>query len=378
MHRKTLWTGLVLLTVIAAAIPFITRLLPPEKLQIGYSGCLSGRSSEIGREGLRGVQLAIDAYQASSDDGAVQIELHVADNRCQPQTSRQAVEQLLNKDVDVIIGHMLSEMSLATLESLNSSGVVMISPTSATRKLSGKDDNFLRVYPDIDIVGRKMADYASNYLGIKRLAVIYDRSNNAFTRDLANAVSEHLAPHGGQVVTATPFNGLAPDMSYAAMVEQLQRSHAEGLLILANPSDTAMLCQQVVKQRLEMPLLAAEWSYSPLLQRMAGDSIKQLAVFKTVTDQDATPRYRDFAIDYQQRYDSEPWFASVHSYDATSMALEALIQNPDAQQLKQNLLNFGTYTGLQSQIILDENGDAERVHYVEQLTVHGHKLLAML
>jgi len=374
---RKVYVTLALLPVLLVGI-FVAHKRFSEPVRIGYIACLSGRNAELGREGLKGVQFAIEEVNRNGGVGGREVQLVIADNHASPQTAWKALDQLLAADVDVLVGHMLSEMSVTTLQRVEEAGVVMISPTAASHKLSQRDDLFLRIYPDARVVGMKIADFASSILNLSRLAVVYDRSNSAFSSDVHLAARARLAELGSHVVAEVPFNGQALEMPYSRIIEQVARSGAQGVLILANPGDTALICQQVAKQNLDVALLAAEWSHSPQLHQLSGRTTENLYMFQTLMESDKSPAYQGFSQRFHERFGKPPWFASVHGFDATRMVLAGLERNRDARQLKQTLLGMGTFHGVQSLITLDEFGDAERSHYVQKVSSLSNALVAML
>lgn len=374
---RKVYLSIVLLPVLVVGI-FMAQKLRSEPVRIGYVACLSGRNAELGREGLKGVQFAIEEINRAGGIGGQEVELVVADNQDNPETAWKAVNALLAADVDAIVGHMLSEMSVTTLQRIEEAGVVMVSPTSASHLLSQKDDPFLRIYPDAREVGEKVADYARNQLQLERLAVIYDRSNYAFCNDAKQAFRGLFEKQDGEVVSEVPFNGQDMEMSYAGIVAQVVRSGAQGVFILANPGDTALLCQQVAKQQPGLELFASEWSHSPRLHQLSGFTSDKLYMFQTVDEQDTSAAYRSFSRNFQERFGKPPWFASLHGFDATRLVLSGLERNRDPRKLKQTLLGLGTFHGVQSMITLDKYGDVERSHFVQKVTALHDTLVAML
>jgi len=368
----------VLAGLLMLAAVFVVLEWRDKPIKIGYIACLSGRNAELGREGLKGVQFAIEETNRAGGIGGQEVELVVADNQDNPEAAWKAVNELLAADVDAIVGHMLSEMSVTTLQRIEEAGVVMVSPTAASHLLSQKDDPFLRIYPDAREVGEKVADYARNQLQLERFAVIYDRSNYAFCNDVKQAFRGLYEKLGGEVVSEVPFNGQDMEMSYAGIVEQVVRSNAQGVFILANPGDTALLCQQIAKQQPGLELFASEWSHSPQLHQLSGFTSDNLYMFQTVLEQDTSPAFLSFSRHFQERFGKSPWFASLHGFDATRLVLSGLERNRDPKKLKQTLLGLGTFHGVQSMITLDKYGDAERSHYVQRVTSLHDTLVAML
>ena len=66
---------------------------------------------------------------------------------------------------------------------------------------------------------------------------------------------------------------------------------------------------------------------------------------------------------YRKRFGKAPVYSSVLTYDAGIAVLTALARRDAGMKMKQALLSFGPYEGLQQKIGFDANGDARRAAY---------------
>ncbi len=67
-----------------------------------------------------------------------------------------------------------------------------------------------------------------------------------------------------------------------------------------------------------------------------------------------------FAGKFTERFGYSPSFASALAYDSASCLFVSLQKNPARSELKETLLNFGSFEGLQSEFIFNQYGDVER------------------
>jgi branched-chain amino acid transport system substrate-binding protein len=77
--------------------------------------------------------------------------------------------------------------------------------------------------------------------------------------------------------------------------------------------------------------------------------------------EDDSPRFRAFQDAYRKRFGKAPVYSSVLTYDAGIAVLTALARRDAGMRLKDALLRFGPYEGLQQKVGFDANGDAQRV-----------------
>jgi branched-chain amino acid transport system substrate-binding protein len=154
---------------------------PPVK--VGFVGGLTGRFSDLGTAGRNGVMLAVEEVNSAGGMGGRTVELITKDDRQDPKTATEVDKALIQEGVVAIIGHMTSAMSIAAVPLINAEKVLMISPTTSTGQLTGKDDWFLRTMVPTGDLPRKLAEYAHDGLGPDRMAAIYDLANRAYAED---------------------------------------------------------------------------------------------------------------------------------------------------------------------------------------------------
>ena len=358
-----------------AAYSLVTHHAP---IRVGFVSTLTKGGLQLGPAGLNGATLAVEEInKAGGIDGHL-VELLVEDDGDDHDKAWNAVSRLIDAGSVAIIGHMTSEMSFTTSQLINEKKVLMLSPTTATEHLSAQGDYFLRIYPSASVGAQKVVDYAIDQKELVRLAVIFDRSNFAFTESWKDCFVDQVTRRGRQVGAVIPFDSGHLTNGFSPLVQQIVDAHVDGVLILANPQDTAMLCQQFAKLERKLELFASEWSYSPNLYQYGGESVEDLNLFRTYLADADDFESNEFSKRYSSRFGEKPWFAAVHSYDAMHYLFSALQRDGNVANLKQTLINYGAYQGVQSSIKLDRNGDADRIHYVRRLKGGKSELVAQI
>jgi branched-chain amino acid transport system substrate-binding protein len=74
------------------------------------------------------------------------------------------------------------------------------------------------------------------------------------------------------------------------------------------------------------------------------------------------PRYQAFRKTYLERYQREPGFPGVYTYDAAQVILTVLRAQKSGENLKQAILSIRQFEGLQSDFSFDAFGDVTRSH----------------
>lgn len=324
---------------------------PPVK--VGYIGCLTGRSADLGIAGRDGFLLAVQEKNAAGGIAGRQLVPVIRDDALDVDQGKQALQDLIDEGVSFVVGPMTSEMAINLVPLANAAAVPLISPTVSTNKLIGIDDFFFRVYYANSQAAVAMAAHISAR-GLKKVAVLYDTRNRAYTEDWARIFSNRFAVEG-RSVELTPFTA-ATAGTFEELIASLKDSGPDGLLILANSIDTALICQQAYMLDLKIPRFATGWSFGSKLTAYGGRSVEGLVVVQSVDLKKPRAETRLFIDAFRKTFFADPTFPSVHACDATRLGIMAL-EAEGAGNLKDRLLSIDSFPGVMRNFSLDEFGD---------------------
>ena len=125
--------------------------------------------------------------------------------------------------------------------------------------------------------------------GTQRIAAIYDLGNRAYTEDWIRHFQEVFEQKGESQVSRIPLD-LRSDTHFLDLAAEAVASDPQGILILANAVDTAMICQQLAKTGIYLPRYATGWSYSDDLIQFGGKSVEGLTIIQSAGMQDPSPK----------------------------------------------------------------------------------------
>jgi branched-chain amino acid transport system substrate-binding protein len=305
--------------------------------------------------------LAIEQANAAGGISGRAIEPIIKDHRMEPERAKAALQELFDARVVAIIGPMTSQIAITVLPEVNRARIPMISPTVSTSRLFGLDDYFLRVYYSSSQAAALLADYLATRKGLPRMVAFYDVSNLAFTEDWVRNFGQHYAQRQGQLLDVIPFE-LNNGVNYSELADLALIHNPQGILLLANAVDTAMIAQQLGKRRIRIPLYAAGWSYSDDLPRFGGQSVEGITIVQSANPESPRPESQAFRQAYAERYNESPNFPAMHAYDATRLLLAALAKGvTSGPRLKEELLNLTPRPGaLGASIAFDRYGDLNK------------------
>ncbi|MDG4552405.1 MAG: ABC transporter substrate-binding protein [Candidatus Contendobacter sp.] len=332
---------------------------PPAPIRIGFVGGTSGRVADLGIAGRDAVLLAVELRNRAGGVAGRKVELLIRDDEQNPEVAQRAVRALIDQGVVAIVGPMTSAMAIAVLPIANEARVLLVSPTVSTDDLTGLDDYFFRVIaPTLDNASR-VARYHLSHGATRRLAVAYDLSNKSYTESWLNHFRATYVQGGGEIVKVLGFES-GGETTFLQLAEDLLATQADGVLIVANSMDTALLCQQIHKLDRRLPILTSEWAATERLIELGGKAVEGVIVAQNFDRNSTAPRYRAFYQAYRDRFHREPGFGGVNAFDAANVVLDALARRQDRQSLKETLLATPRFEGVQEPILFNEFGDVKR------------------
>ncbi len=345
---------------------------PP--IRIGFSGGLTGRYSDLGVGGRNGVQLAVEEINRSGGIQGRPVELIIQDDRQDPDMANQVDRELIRENVAAIVGHMTSAMTMAVMPLINAEKVLLISPTTSTSELTGIDDWFFRVAGTNDILATALADYLMNRTSIRRMAVMFDSSNRAYTESFIKAFRTRYEETDGRLTLVASFSG-GNDSLRDVISQSLLHPACDGILILACGLDAAWICQQIRKQDPDVPIFATGWAMTPEFLEHGGNAVNGVRFIDYFDWNSRRPVYLRFQKAYLERFASPPSFASIYAYETAQILFQALSRNPDPKLLKQSIVEIRRFEGMFQDVEIDSFGDAHRKPFL--ITAENGRFVAM-
>ncbi len=358
---------LALVAVTAAVMLGALACSPPEPVRIGFLGGLSGRVADLGIGGRNGAILAVEMRNRQGGINGRAIQLITEDDQQDVEIARQAASRLLAGKVEVVIGPMTSAMALAILPQFDAAGVPLLSPTVTTNALTGLDDQFFRVVAPTAAHVFKSAEYHFRENGLRRVVLVWDLLNRAYSESWAGDFHTAFVALGGEIIAEV---GFASGQSLSVLAASILAEKPDGVVIIANSVDTALLVQQLRMRAADLRIGTSEWAATERLIELGGRAVEGLVVAQYIDRDSTTPAYLAFRKAYRERFRHEPGFPGLTAFDATNVALDALATRSDSQTLKQALLAQGTFAGAQSSIKFNASGDTQRDTFISVIR-HG-------
>jgi len=334
-----------------------------DPIKIGFLGSITGKNADLGVAGRDASLLAVETINASGGINGRKVEIVVKDDAQSPETAIKAMTELAQEKVVAVVGPMGSAIAKAVIPVAEQAKLVLISPTSSSNELTGKDDYFFRVMEPNLLFARHLAE-TSIKLKIKRVAVIYDLQNKTYTVDIFQAFRDEFTRLGGTISAEVTYDSTTKP-AFLPLVQQLKMNQGDGVMVLASSVDTINICQQIRKENQGVPILSGACGIAQRdLVQQAGKSTDNVIFTLPVNSQSTSPAFVAFREAYEKRFKDQPTFAAVLAYDAAQALFTGLKKNPDPARLKETLQGIASFPGLQGEIRLDKFGDPNRKLYI--------------
>ncbi|HRD64848.1 MAG TPA: ABC transporter substrate-binding protein [Candidatus Competibacter sp.] len=356
--RVGIWAGLG--TILLGLMIVLGSCSRSEPIRIGFVGGISGRVADLGVAGRNGVLLAVELRNRAGGVAGRQVELIIKDDEQDPEVAERVTRDLVAQGVVAIVGPMTSAMAMRVVPVANEAKVLVVSPTVTADDLSGLDDYFFRVIASTRQYASKNALYQRN---LRRVATAYDLGNKAYTESWLRNFRDAFSQNGGAIIRTLGFQS-GGDTPFLPIARELLAAQPDGVLIIANSVDSALLCQQIRKLDPRVPIMVAEWGATERLVELGGQAVEGVTAPQLFDRESLSPAYQAFRQHYLERFGQEPGFGGTAGFDAANVVLDALAKRRPEQSLKETVLAIRHFEGVQNPLSFDDFGDAQRETFI--------------
>ncbi|HID98657.1 MAG TPA: amino acid ABC transporter substrate-binding protein, partial [Thermodesulfobacteriaceae bacterium] len=281
-----------------------------EPVKIGLSINLSGRGGTAGGYIRDGAMLAVDAINMEGGVNGHKIELLVKDDQNTRKGILDADSTLIDSGVPVIIGHSYSENTMLAYPFVTSHDTLLLTPYTATTKLSGIDDFFVRTAVDNKRYGKALAKLLKKR-NAERVSFLMDLSNRSFVEDYLEQTVRYY--HGKY--RAVRFDS-RKNMAWNELVEGLLADDPDTIVLLTEVTMTGIAAQKLRQAGYGGHLAGTIWAQTPDLVRYGADSVEGMSIITFIAPNIKSHEYEWFASRIREKFNSGPTARSVRAYEA--------------------------------------------------------------
>lgn len=299
MKRKLTPTGLVLgATLLLAAIPAAAQ----NAIRIGALATLEGPFVQLGHEGMRGVELAVEEFKSTA--GGRKIELIKESSNAKPDVAVAKTRKLIEQDrVDIVIGPLSGSEGLAVKEYAKSvPNKTFINGTSGAQDTTLRDPapNFFRFSADGTQWQAGLGSYAYDVKKYRNVAVVADDYSYPYSQVMGFQLE--FCSRGGKIAQKNWVPIGTKD--YSSVIARLPND-VDAVYVLMGGADAVNFLTQYYQAGGRAPLIGGTSTMDQTVLSAKGPFRNQIVGMVSasgVATDNPDPNWQDFVKRYKAKF----------------------------------------------------------------------------
>ncbi|WP_353571112.1 ABC transporter substrate-binding protein [Candidatus Albibeggiatoa sp. nov. BB20] len=247
-------------------------------------------------------------------------------NHAQFAAKTVAEELVVNTDVVAVVGHSISETSIAASITYEYFGVLYLAPGATNIELTRH--NFMytfRLIPDNYQESKQLAGYIYYSLEKKRIVVLYDRTE--YSSQVAESFAETIADMqlDAKIIYRRSF--FRTKKSFKDIMSDLKGVEFDVVFVATNEDTGSRILQEARNMGIKHPFVGVNLMYHPKLIELAGDAAEGFAVPAPFNE--SFNLAHGFISRFKKQYGKKPDAWAAQAYDSI-MLLAHVIEKSDS------------------------------------------------
>jgi branched-chain amino acid transport system substrate-binding protein len=228
----------------------------PEPIRLGSIPCLTGSNALLGSQEHDGILLAVEQINARPDkvyDGRP-FEIVEEDATNDNQSAVSALNKLLGENIVAVVCPVLSTQVQAMAPVMKSHEIPWMTGGTAVKNTQLGVNAMFRLRASDGITAAAMTNFAVKEKHAKKVAILH--ASDAFGTGGADQIVQNLKKMNMEPVANEQYPKDAKD--FTAEILKIKQSGADALLMyIQNPSDTAIILQQLRSLGFSPPIVGS-------------------------------------------------------------------------------------------------------------------------
>ena len=301
-------------------------------VKIGVIAPLSGDLTATGTGIRNSVELAIRQANEKNKVPGWRIELAAEDDAAKPDVGAQAAAKLASDSAVVgVVGTYNSSVALQVAPVLDRANIVQISPANTNDTLTRGQNpaspvrpykNYFRTATLDSLQGGFAADYASNDLKARNVAIIHDKK--AYGQGLADSFKARFEKNGGKVVATETIN--PGDKDFSAVLSKIKPLNPDLIFYGGEYPEGSLISNQAKgPQAMRVPLMGGDGIVDPTYGKTAGPAANGDYGTSVGAPPESLESAKQFIADYRAAGFRDTYTAyGALAYDATNAIINSL------------------------------------------------------
>ncbi len=330
-----------------------------DTIKIGVLAPLTGSVSTYGTAVKNGLEMAKEEINSAGGILGKQVELLIEDEKGDVTEATNAYNKLLSQGIVALIGDVTSQPSnaVAQLAADPSDGTPMLTPTGTAANITLNGSNIFRTCFLDPFQGQIMATFASEKLGAKTAAIMYNSSSD-YSQGLADSFKATAEAKGITVVSYEAYGDA--DTDFKSQLTNVVAANPDVLFLPDYYEKLALISAQARDAGFQGPMLGADGWDGVLAQLGDNTAVVDGCYFSNhyfVDDTDE--KVATFVSNYEGKYNGEvPNAFAALGYDSLYIMKQAIEAAGSTDKAAiTSALQAVSYSGVTGDMTFDENGD---------------------
>lgn len=316
------------LTVLLSVAPAAAQEIIP----IGLVAPTSGSVALDGQQEVAGAQFAVDQFNKAGRLGSKKVQLFVEDGECKPASSTAAAEKLITQNnVAALAGAFCSSATKSIQPISEKYGVSFVNGISSDPSLTDPMRPwFFRTKIHNGLRAKYYSKFISEGLHLKKLVAL--AVDDDFGRSAITSFTPIMKQDGTEFALVRYFKH--GEVNYISMLNSVKSSGADGIFLVGEAQDGALIMKQYKQLGLNLPVVAVGSFNTPEFFNMAGanaEGVYNAEVWGSGVDYAGA---QDFIGAWQKSKGAYPGLYAMSGYVEMTAILEAVAKAGDGDREK--------------------------------------------
>lgn len=348
-------------------------------IQIGIYEPMSGADSDAAKAEIKGIELAHEVYP---NIGGKIVELVYSDNSSDIDAAETAINNLISKKPDIILGSYGSVYSMIAGKPVNDAKIPAIAITNDNPLVTKNCPYYFRVcYVDSN-QGDLLAKYVLEQKQETTAGVLIP-NNDDVAMAMATTFVDRIEAETENEDAITAYETYKPGQKdFTKPLKAIQESGVKSVLLPGDSADSANIINQAADMGMDVMFLGpTDWSSKEFRSELSSSVSKEHLAFVNFFTADDTINQESekFLEAYHEKYgkDKEPEDSVALGYDAYLIAINAVNDagnDPSGNDIRKVLASAKEFQGASGNITFNTEGDPLRSAQIS--TWEGKKIVS--
>ena len=348
-------------------------------IQIGIYEPMSGADSDAAKAEIKGIELAHEVYP---NIGGKIVELGYSDNSSDIDAAETAINNLISKKPDIILGSYGSVYSMIAGKPVNDAKIPAIAITNDNPLVTKNYPYYFRVcYVDSN-QGDLLAKYVLEQKQETTAGVLIP-NNDDVAMAMATTFVDRIEAETENEDAITAYETYKPGQKdFTKPLKAIQESGVKSVLLPGDSADSANIINQAADLGMDVMFLGpTDWSSKEFRSELSSSVSKEHLAFVNFFTADDTINQESekFLEAYHEKYgkDKEPEDSVALGYDAYLIAINAVNDagnDPSGNDIRKVLASAKEFQGASGNITFNTEGDPLRSAQIS--TWEGKKIVS--